>query len=198
MRTRTAILAFLASASCAFAAESTAELDPISHRMMMLVLQLGVILLAARLGNMLMERIGMPGVLGELLAGMIVGPYLLGAVALPALPHGLFPLGDFPVSPELYGVCSLAAVILLFMVGLETDIGLLMRYSVAGTLVGVGGVVVSFVMGDLTAMLFSKVLTTDGARKSTKLRYCNPFRIGDLYVVNSATTIKADLGRDRG
>jgi len=112
-----------------------------THRMMMLMLQLGVILFVARIGNMLLERMHMPGVLGELLAGMLIGPYLLGALALPGLPHGLFPLGEgFPLSPELYGICSLAAIILLFMVGLETDIKLFIRYSVVSGLVGVGGV----------------------------------------------------------
>ncbi len=133
------------------------------HRMMVLVMQLGAILFAARLGNMCASRLKLPGVVGELLAGILIGPYLLGAVPLHGFPHGLFGAaggspGAFPVSPELYGICAVASVVLLFMVGLETDIKLFMRYSVAGTLVGVGGVVVSFVLGDLMAMGFSKML----------------------------------------
>ena len=49
-----------------------------AHRMVMLVIQLGIILFAARLGNMLFERIRMPGVLGELVAGMTIGPVAAG------------------------------------------------------------------------------------------------------------------------
>ena len=153
-------LAMCVLAATAFASGGGAgHTSDMTHRMMLLVIQLGVILLAARLGNMLLERLKMPGVLGELLAGMLIGPYLLGAVPLPGFENGLFPVGTgFAVSAELYGLCSVAAVVLLFMVGLETDTRLLKRYWVAGCMVGVGGVVVSFLAGDLTGMLFSSSL----------------------------------------
>ena len=132
----------------------------IMHRMMLLALQLGVILFMARLGNIFFEKIKMPGVLGELIAGVLIGPYLLGAVPLPGFPHGLFPLFslEFPVSPELYGICTIASIVLLFMIGLETDIKLFLRYSLAGSLVGIGGVITSFVLGDIMTMIFSKML----------------------------------------
>jgi len=131
-----------------------------AHRMTMLVLQLGAMLFAARIGNIVFERFRLPGVLGELCAGIVIGPYALGQLTVPGFPEGLFPefflrLADsghelrFVVSPELYGICMLAAVILLFLVGLETDLKLFLRYSVAGSLVGIGGVLVSFLGGDL-------------------------------------------------
>ena len=148
----------LATASTAWAGSGADVEGTMTHRMMMLVLQLGAILFAARLGGMLMERIKLPGVLGELLAGVLIGPHLLGGLPLLGLPHGLFPPGaSFAVSPELYGICTVAAVVLLFMVGLETDLKLFVRYSVAGGLVGIGGVAVSFVLGDLMAILFGRV-----------------------------------------
>lgn len=132
---------------------------PIAQRMMALVTQLGVIVVAARLGHAALGRMGMPGVLGELLAGILIGPYLLGAVPLPLFSNGLFPRGSaLPVSPELYGVCSVAAVVLLFVVGLETDVRLFLRYSVAGTFVGLGGVIVSFLLGSAATVAFSSAL----------------------------------------
>ena len=140
------------------------EIGPASmtmtHRMMMLMLQLGIILFAARLGNLLFERLNMPGVLGELSAGIFIGPYILGGISLPLFPNGIFPVftAEFPVSPELYGVCTLASIVLLFMIGLETDLKLFLRYSVVGSLVGIGGVIFSFLLGDLSAVLFSKLL----------------------------------------
>ena len=127
----------------------------LTHRMMVLVLQLGVVLFMARLVGLAFERVRLPAVLGELSAGLIISPYLLGGVPIPGFPHGLFfvpygvRVGEIPVSPELYGVGALAAVVLLFMVGLETDLRLFLRYSVAGALVGVGGVTVSFLGGNL-------------------------------------------------
>ncbi len=131
-----------------------------THRMMMLVIQLGVILFAARLGNIFFEKMHLPGVLGELTAGILIGPYLIGTLSIPGFPNGLFPIytEQFPISPELYGICALASIVLLFMAGLETDIKLFMRYSMVGSLVGIGGVVISFLVGDLLTIIFSKML----------------------------------------
>ena len=131
----------------------------IPNRMMMLVTQLGVILVAARIGHIVFRRIRMPGVLGELVAGIVIGPYGLGAASIPGFPDGLFPpAGTFPISPELYGICALGSVVLLFIVGLETDTRMFLRYSTAGILVGAGGVLVSFVLGDLMAVVFLPML----------------------------------------
>ncbi len=139
--------------------QSTAPETNMTHRMMMLAFQLGTILFAAKLGGIFFERFKIPAVLGEIAMGIIIGPYLLGKLALPGLPHGLFPInGDFPISPELYGFCSIAAIMLLFMVGLETDTKMFLQYSVTGGLVGLGGAIVSFILGDLTAVIFAKML----------------------------------------
>ena len=130
-----------------------------THRMMILALQLGTILFVATLSSRLFVKMKMPGVLGEIAGGILVGPFLLGALPLPSLPFGLFPeAAGFPISPELYGFCSVAAIVLLFDAGLETDVGLFMRYSVVGGMVGIGGVVFSFLLGDLTAVWFSHLL----------------------------------------
>jgi fructose-specific phosphotransferase system IIA component len=117
-----------------------------------LVLQLGVIIFAVRLGGRLVKPAKIPPVVGELLAGTLIGPYALGGVALPGFPRGLFPLGEgsLAVSPELYAFASVASIILLFAAGLETNIGLFLRYSLAGGIIGLGGGVLSFVLGALT------------------------------------------------
>jgi len=129
--------------------------------MMMLVIQLGLILLAAKLGSILFEKIKLPGALGELVVGMAIGPYALGQFGFFGFPGGLFPppaLGGFAISPELYGLSSVAAVVLLFSVGLETDLRLLLRYSLVGGVVGLGGMAASFFLGAASVMLFSEML----------------------------------------
>jgi Kef-type K+ transport system membrane component KefB len=122
------------------------------HRMMILVLQLGILVLAARFCGEVFERyLKQPAVLGELCAGMILGPHALGPFI--HLPGGGALFDIFPntmgISPELYGVATLASIILLFMVGLETDFKQFIRYAGPGLAVGLGGVLVSFVAGDL-------------------------------------------------
>ncbi len=151
------VLGFAVPVLASTAGEGGDASPDLTTRMTALVIQLGVVLFAARLGNMLFEKFRVPGVLGELCAGVLIGPYLLGGLPLPihGFEDGMFAVaesvrcGSCPVSPELYGICSVAAIILLFLVGVETDLKMFVRYSVAGSLVGIGGVAVSFAAGDL-------------------------------------------------
>ncbi|MFT5474558.1 MAG: Kef-type K+ transport system membrane component KefB/mannitol [Kiritimatiellia bacterium] len=167
----------------ALAGEGAHEAGGMTHRMMVLALQLGVIVFLTKTLSGLAHKLHLPGVLGELAGGIMFGPYLLGTVPLPALPHGLFPLiGEFPVSPELYGFCSVAAIILLFHAGLETNVTMFIRYSVAGTLVGLGGVLLSFVFGDLAAVWFSSLLFDEA------LSFFSPAALF-LGVISTATSV---------
>ena len=134
--------------------------------MMFLVLQIGIIIFAAKLGGMLASLVRLPSILGELAAGIVIGPWALGGIGIG---DGLFASGLFhgaalrqiaaetgrtfdAATPELYGIATLASVILLFLSGLETDLKMFLRYSFVGLMVGIGGVVVSFVLGDLCAI----------------------------------------------
>ncbi len=130
-----------------------------------LVFQLGVILLVAKLSDEVFERyFKLPGVLGELIGGMIIGPYLLGGyIHIPGV-GALFSLHDagntvgevvstIPVSPELYSVAQIAVIILLFVAGIETDLRQFLRYVAPATLVGLVGVVVPFIFGAATTVI---------------------------------------------
>ncbi len=153
------------------------------EHMMMLVLQLGVIIFAAHGGGLLFKRIRMPSVLGELLAGALIGPYALGALSVPGLPEGLFPRNEaFPVSVGLYGFTTIASVLLLFLVGLKTNLRMFLEYSVAGSVVGVGGALVSFVLGDLTVVLCSQYVF------GTRYGFTDPIPLF-LGVISTATSV---------
>lgn len=136
----------------------------IAQKIAMLAMQLGIIIFAARFCGDMAKKIKMPPVLGELLAGIIIGPYLLGGIPLPfhGMESGLF---GFQSSVEianvgvlenltfqsyhssLYAIATIGSVMLLFISGLETDLRMFIRYSLAGTLVGIGGVIFSFAFG---------------------------------------------------
>jgi Kef-type K+ transport system membrane component KefB/mannitol/fructose-specific phosphotransferase system IIA component (Ntr-type) len=136
--------------------------DTIQH-MPLLVIQLGLIILLAKFGSYLAEKCKIPGVLGELIVGVIISPYLLGSFSLPAFPGGLFASGNpnFPVLPELYGIAIIASVLLLFLSGLETDISLFFKYSVSAIVIGIGGIFFSFIIGAYTGSLFLNVSMLD-------------------------------------
>jgi len=126
-----------------------------------LLAQLGVILLVAKLFGELFERyLKQSAVLGELIGGMLIGPYALGhLIRLPgtqeplfAIPHGH--VGSIPLSPELWGVAQLAAVLLLFGAGLETDFRLFLRFGIPAFVVAMGGVIFPFLFGVVLTVMF--------------------------------------------
>lgn len=126
-----------------------------------LAIQLGVIIFAAKFGGDIAQKFKMPSVLGELIAGIAIGPFVLGALPIGFLgfPGGLFaPIADsaIPVSTLLYALATLGSVLLLFMSGLETNLQMFFRYSVVGTVVGIGGVIFSFIFGDAIGMFMLK------------------------------------------
>lgn len=127
------------------------------HQMTVLVLQLAVIVIASRiLGYLFEKHLHQPKVLGELVSGMIVGPYALGQIHIGIIEQPLFQVaqGAIPVSPLLYGFASVASVILLFLAGLETDLPTFLKFSVAGSTIGLGGVVGAFLLGAYSGVLF--------------------------------------------
>jgi len=126
-----------------------------TEAMTRLVLQLALIITAARIGGYFFSRLRLPAVLGELIAGMIIGPYALGGL-IPFHHEPLFALiqGGLPLSPELYGIATVASILLLFLSGLETDLAAFLRYSAVGSLVGLGGLIAAFSLGDLCAVWF--------------------------------------------
>jgi Kef-type K+ transport system membrane component KefB len=97
-----------------------------------LLLGLVVVWLAAKVAGEAMERVGQTAVLGELLAGVLIGPGVLGLV------HE---------SQALHGLAELGILILLFEVGLESDLGQLLRAGPQATLVALVGVAVPFALG---------------------------------------------------
>ncbi|MDA3949321.1 MAG: cation:proton antiporter, partial [Spirochaeta sp.] len=121
----------------------------LEHRMTMLALQIGIILFAGYFGTRIARRLKVPLILGELMAGIVIGPYALGALAFPGYPEGLFPraANALSISPELYGFAVVASIVLLFLMGLQTDLRLFLRFAVKGSVVGLSGAVLSVIAG---------------------------------------------------
>jgi Kef-type K+ transport system membrane component KefB len=101
-----------------------------------LFLQLTVILLSARVAAEVAARLGAPPVIGELVAGVILGPSLLGWVA---------------PEPAIKLLAEIGIILLLFEVGLETDAGGLVRTGRASLQVALYGLVLPFGLGFVLA-----------------------------------------------
>lgn len=150
------LFALIPLGSSLYASGGNGQEPDLIHKMMLLVFQLAIIIFAAKIGGLIFKKLKLPELLGELMTGSIIGPYLLGGISLPGFPRGIFPHHlDFPVSPELYAFTTVASIILLFLVGLETDLETFLKFSIAGSTVGIGGVVISFLFGNFTMVWFS-------------------------------------------
>lgn len=156
MKRKSFIISLLLLLTLPLFANSGEGSGDITHKMTMLVFQLGIIIFIAKFIGRLSSKIGIPSVLGELVSGIFIGPYFLGGISLPGFIDGLFPLvhGNVPVTTELWAISVLASIILLFQAGLETDLNLFMRYSLKGAVVGISGVIFSFAGGIWCAMTF--------------------------------------------
>ena len=89
-------------------------------------------LVGAKLFGDLAERVGQPAVLGELLAGILLGPSVLGLV---------------PLSEGMFLLSEIGVVLLLFEVGLETDLAELLRVGAPAMAVALAGMVLPFAGG---------------------------------------------------
>ncbi len=104
-----------------------------------------VILLTARIGGRIFEKLGQPSVLGELVFGMLVGnAHLLG------IPF----FADIVGNAHIDILSRLGVVILLFMVGLESNIKEMAKVGVPSLLVATVGVIVPFVLGFFVSRWF--------------------------------------------
>jgi Kef-type K+ transport system membrane component KefB len=97
-----------------------------------LLVELFAIFVSAKMIGELFERISLPSVLGEILAGAVLGPYALGWI------HP---------SVTIYSVAELGAIFVLFSAGLETSPSDLIRISGKAGRVALAGIVVPFILG---------------------------------------------------
>ncbi len=124
-----------------------------------LLLAIAVMLGLARVLGELSRKYGQPAVLGEILAGIVLGPTLLGAL-MPEIYTYLFPEqvdGSAAWIAE-EGFITLSAALLLFVVGLEVDLSAVIRQGKAMVLVSAMGIVVPFTLGFTAASFFEHLL----------------------------------------
>jgi Kef-type K+ transport system membrane component KefB/mannitol/fructose-specific phosphotransferase system IIA component (Ntr-type) len=110
-----------------------------------LFIALGVLLLAARLLGELARRFNQPAVMGELIAGILLGPTLLGSVS-PETFALLFPdSAGFKIAMQ--GLTTVAITLFLLVAGLEVDLSTVWRQGRSALAVSISGIVIPFAIG---------------------------------------------------
>ena len=116
-----------------------------------LLLAVGILLLVARLLGELAQRIGQPGILGELLTGILLGPSILGALA-PTAHDYLFPAAG-PSVLALDGLANVGVVLFLLVAGMEVNLSTIWRQGRSALSVSLSGIVIPFAIGFVAGWL---------------------------------------------
>lgn len=123
-----------------------------------LLMQIAVIVIVARIIGLLFRKIHQPQVVGEMFAGILLGPSLLGWVA-PGVSASLFP----PESLGLLNALSQIGILLfMFLVGLELNPRLLKERRYVALLISHVSIVVPFFLGALLALYLYPRVSNDG------------------------------------
>src|SRR4051794_20198801 len=111
----------------------------------LLVAQIVLLIAVGRGLGEIMQRLGQPSVIGELLAGILLGPSLFGWI-WPDAQHAVF-----PKTPEqkamIDGVAQFGILLLLLLTGMETNLKLVRRIGKAAISISIAGIVVPFICG---------------------------------------------------
>jgi Kef-type K+ transport system membrane component KefB/nucleotide-binding universal stress UspA family protein len=146
--------------------------------------QIVVLLLVGRLLGELMQRLRQPAVMGQLLAGVILGPSVLGAL-LPAFQHHLFP----PRAAQqgmLDGIAQLGVLMLLLITGMEMDFSRVSGARRAALIASSCGIVVPFALGlALGEVLPAWLIPNEHGRLITALFLGTALSISSVKIVAS-------------
>ncbi|MCB6971904.1 MULTISPECIES: cation:proton antiporter domain-containing protein [Butyricimonas] len=122
--------------------------DNMTNSLTILLLQIIVILLTVRVFSYLFKYIGQPGVMGEIVAGIVLGPSLLGYF-FPEFSANLFP----PESLDNLNLLSqIGLVLFMFVIGLELDFSVLKNKLNETLVISHAGIVVPFFLGVVAAI----------------------------------------------
>jgi Kef-type K+ transport system membrane component KefB/nucleotide-binding universal stress UspA family protein len=177
---------WLATVSCGVALllplAASAASGSSGHSNALFVAQLMALLLVGRILGEVMLRFGQPAVMGQLLAGILLGPSILGW-CFPTFQQALFPPGAEQRS-MLDGVAQLGVLMLLLLTGMETNLAVVNKVRRAATAVTLLGIVVPFAAGfTLGELLPDALLPNPGSRLITALFCGTALSISSVKIV---------------
>src|SRR4028118_383100 len=134
------LAAFTSAAQTIFASgEAGQQAGGVGHGLNPLVLiGVALVLLIAKLGGEAFERMGQPAVLGELIGGMIVGNLVL---------FGITAIEPLKTDVVINALAEIGVILLLFEVGLESNLGDMLEVGWSSLLVAIAGVIAPFFLG---------------------------------------------------
>jgi len=126
-----------------------------------LILSIGMMLIIARLFGEMFRKFRMPLVVGELIAGVLLGPSLLGRY-YPEISGIIFSTGT-NVSIAMSGITSISVIMLLFVAGMEVDLSLIRSQGSTAVKTSFVGLIIPFALGYFFASNFYNLFGDNNA-----------------------------------
>lgn len=136
------------------------SLAPLSeHEVLIFLVQLVLLVGVARLFGWLMKTVGQPPVVGELLAGVVLGPSVFGRAAPEAFQ---WVFGEATVTSVVFGMAWLGVIVLMVVIGFETDLAIINRYRSAALSVAAGALILPLAATAALAFLVPESFVGEG------------------------------------
>jgi len=196
-----AIIVLLLGAAAAGQAIPALAAEGASHAASstLFIAELALLLFVGRLMGEAAQRIGQPSVMGQLIAGLLLGPSFFGLL-WPSAQHAIFPLGDAAQKSMLDAVSELGVLMLLLLTGMETDLQMVRRVGRAAIAVSAAGVAIPFACGfALGELLPAAFLPKPEARFVTAIFLGTALSISSVkivaMVIREMNFMRRDLGQ---
>ena len=172
----------IATLFCSFPAASASAGASHAPSEALFIAQIIILLIVGRSLGEVMQRLGLPAIMGQLLAGIVLGPSLLGFV-WPDLQHALFP-SDPSQKIMIDAVSQIGVLLLLVVTGMETDLALIAPVRRAAASISAVGIVVPFGLGLLLGELIpTSMLPNPDLRLITSLFLGTALSISSVKIV---------------
>ena len=115
----------------------------LAHPLAILLIQIVTIILAARLLGWICKKIGQPTVIGEIAAGILLGPSFVG-MYFPAFSHALFPVQSLG---NLQFLSQIGLILFMFVIGMELDLKVLRNQAKEAVVISHASIIIPFALG---------------------------------------------------
>jgi Kef-type K+ transport system membrane component KefB len=135
----------------------------LQHPLAVLIAQMITIILVARLFGWICQKIGQPSVVGEMIAGIVLGPSLIG-MYFPELSAELFPVESLG---NLQVLSQIGLILFMFMVGMELDLKILKNKAHDAVVISHASIIIPFALGMVLAYFIYESLAPMGVEFSS-------------------------------
>jgi Kef-type K+ transport system membrane component KefB len=115
----------------------------LAHPLAVLILQILAIIICARLFGFLFNKIGQPTVIGEIVAGIVLGPSVIGSY-FPDISQFIFPIASLG---NLQFLSQVGLILFMFVIGMELDVNMIRKQARGAVIISHASIIIPYTLG---------------------------------------------------